>query len=99
MRCSQKETPEAALAFSCRRRSTVARRRLHRPSPSLGYDIRHSYATAVLAAGIPAKHVSGPLGHANITITMHTYGHVLPGLDKQAGTISGLTVRCLLRQP
>jgi integrase len=34
------------------------------------HDVRHSYATAALAAGIPAKVVSERLGHANIAITM-----------------------------
>jgi len=48
------------------------------------HDLRHSYATAALAAGIPAKVVSERLGHATITITMDTYSHVLPGLDERA---------------
>ena len=48
------------------------------------HDMRHSYATAALAAGVPAKVVSERLGHANIAITMDTYSHVLPGLDAQA---------------
>jgi integrase len=37
------------------------------------HDIRHSYATAALAAGIPAKIVSERLGHANVQITLDTY--------------------------
>jgi len=36
------------------------------------HDIRHSYASAALAAGIPAKVVSERLGHANIAITLDT---------------------------
>jgi integrase len=46
------------------------------------HDVRHSYATAALAAGIPAKIVSERLGHVNIAITMDTYSHVLPGQDE-----------------
>ena len=46
--------------------------------------MRHSYATAALAAGIPAKIVSERLGHANVQITLDTYSHVIPGLDEQA---------------
>jgi hypothetical protein len=50
-----------------------------------------SYATAALAAGIPAKVVSERLGHASIAITMDTYSHVLPGLDAEAaGTVARL---------
>jgi integrase len=48
------------------------------------HDVRHSYATAALAAGIPPKVISQRLGHATIAITMDTYSHVIPGLDEQA---------------
>jgi integrase len=48
------------------------------------HDVRHSYATAALAAGIPAKIVSERLGHANVQITLDTYSHVIPGLDELA---------------
>jgi len=55
------------------------------------HDVRHSYATAALTAGIPAKVVSERLGHANIAITMDTYSNVLPGLDAvAAGTVARL---------
>jgi integrase len=48
------------------------------------HDLRHSYATAALSAGIPAKVVSERLGHANIAITLDTYSHVLPNMQEQA---------------
>jgi integrase len=51
------------------------------------HDVRHSYATAALAAGVPAKVVSERLGHANIAITMDTYSHVLPGMDERAASV------------
>jgi integrase len=55
------------------------------------HDVRHSYATAALAAGVPAKVVSERLGHSAIAITMDTYSHVLPGLDElAAGTVARL---------
>lgn len=34
------------------------------------HDVRHSYATAALAAGVPAKVISERLGHATIAITL-----------------------------
>src|SRR4029450_9273911 len=43
------------------------------------HDVRHSYGTAALAAGVPAKVVSERLGHSAVAITMDTYSHVLPG--------------------
>jgi integrase len=48
------------------------------------HDVRHSYATAALAAGVAPKVISERLGHATIAITMDTYSHVIPGLDEQA---------------
>jgi integrase len=48
------------------------------------HDVRHSYASAALAAGVPAKVVSERLGHATIAITMDVYSHVIPGMDAQA---------------
>jgi integrase len=48
------------------------------------HDVRHSYATAALAAGVPAKVVSERLGHATIAITLDVYSHVIPGMDAQA---------------
>jgi integrase len=48
------------------------------------HDVRHSYATAALAAGIPAKVISERLGHATIAITLDVYSHVIPGMDAAA---------------
>jgi len=48
------------------------------------YDLRHSCATLLLAAGENAKVVSERLGHAGITLTLDTYAHVLPTMQRQA---------------
>ena len=48
------------------------------------HDLRHSYATAALAAGIPARIVSDRLGHSNIATTLDISSHVLPSMDEQA---------------
>jgi len=48
------------------------------------HDIRHSYATAALEAGVPLKVVSARLGHSNINITADTYSHVLDRMDQAA---------------
>jgi integrase len=58
------------------RRAGLPRIRLH--------DLRHSYASAALSAGVPAKVISERLGHATIAVTMDIYSHVLPGLDREA---------------
>ena len=51
------------------------------------HDVRHSYASAALAAGVPAKVVSERLGHATVGITLDTYSHILPGLDERAAAM------------
>ena len=57
------------------------------------HDVRHSYAPAALAAGVPAKVVRERLGHAAIAITMDTDSHVLLSLGEQA---AGQVARLIL---
>lgn len=47
------------------------------------YDLRHTAATLLLAAGENPKIVSERLGHSTITLTMDTYSHVLPEMRQQ----------------
>jgi integrase len=48
------------------------------------YDLRHTCATLLLLANVPAKVVSERLGHAGVTITLNTYSHILPDMQEQA---------------
>ncbi|MDX6269901.1 MAG: integrase [Acidobacteriota bacterium] len=48
------------------------------------YDLRHSCATLLLAAGENPKVVSERLGHASITLTLDVYSHVLPTMQQGA---------------
>ena len=48
------------------------------------YDLCHSCATLLLAAGENPKVVSERLGHASIVLTLDTYSHVLPSMQKSA---------------
>jgi integrase len=48
------------------------------------YDLRHTHATLLLKAGIHPKIVSERLGHSSITLTMDTYSHVLPGMQRES---------------
>jgi integrase len=51
------------------------------------HDMRHSYATAGLAAGVPPKVMSERLGHATVAFTLDTYTSALPALDKSAADV------------
>ncbi len=48
------------------------------------YDLRHTAATLMLAAGVNPKVASERLGHSTIVLTMDTYSHVLPDMQQDA---------------
>jgi integrase len=48
------------------------------------YDLRHTTASLLLSAGENPKVVSERLGHASIVLTLDTYSHVLPTMQKTA---------------
>jgi hypothetical protein len=73
----------------------VIRQRFNRLSQRCGlphirlHDMRHSYATAALKAGVHLKIVSARLGHHSETFTASVYQHAMPGMDREAaGTIA-----------
>jgi integrase len=52
------------------------------------HDLRHTCATLLLGRGVHAKLVQELLGHSNISVTLDTYSHVLPGMsDAAAGAM------------
>lgn len=48
------------------------------------HDLRHTAATLLLLANVPAKVVSEMLGHSSISITLDVYSHVLPSMQESA---------------
>ena len=71
----------------------VLRQRFNRLSARCGlphirlHDLRHSYATAALKAGVNPKIVSQRLGHASVGFTLTVYSHALPGYDREAADV------------
>jgi site-specific recombinase XerC len=57
-------------------RAKLRRIRLH--------DLRHTCATLLLVQGVPARVVMEILGHSQIAVTMNTYTHVVPELQRDA---------------
>ena len=45
------------------------------------HDLRHTYATLALSAGVPAKVVADRLGHSSVMITLDLYSHVTPAVE------------------
>lgn len=48
------------------------------------HDLRHTYATLALRAGVDAKTVSSRLGHATVAFTLDVYTRAVPQLDRSA---------------
>jgi integrase len=48
------------------------------------HDLRHSCATLLLAQGVNPRVVTETLGHFQVSLTLNTYSHVLPALQRDA---------------
>lgn len=48
------------------------------------HDLRHSWATLALIAGVDVKVVSERLGHSSPMVTWQTYQHVMKGMQSDA---------------
>jgi integrase len=53
-------------------------------TPVRFHDLRHTHATLMLKQQIHPKIVSERLGHSKVGITLDTYSHVLPNMQKEA---------------
>ncbi|WP_090798194.1 site-specific integrase [Paenibacillus sp. GP183] len=53
------------------------------------HDLRHTHATMLLKENISPKIVSERLGHADVRITLDTYSHVLPSMQKETAQLVG----------
>jgi integrase len=62
--------------YAARARAGLGAVRLH--------DLRHSYASFLLAAGASLRTVMKTLGHSQIGLTMNAYTHVLPEIERAA---------------
>jgi integrase len=50
------------------------------------HEVRHAFATMMLAQGVHPAIASSVLGHASPAFTMSVYQHVLDGMSDQAAT-------------
>jgi len=48
------------------------------------HDLRHTSATVGLALGESPREIMERLGHSQITLTMNTYSHIIPALQREA---------------
>jgi integrase len=55
------------------------------------HDLRHTCATLLMASGTHAKVVQERLGHSQISVTLDTYSHVTPTMQREAAnTMQGI---------
>jgi integrase len=50
-----------------------------------GPDLRHSYASLLIAQGEHPRLIAEQLGHASVQITLDRHGHLMPGSYDHAG--------------
>jgi integrase len=59
---------------------------LGRPDITL-HSLRHAHASMLIASGMDILTISRRLGHANPTVTLNVYGHLIAGSDDKAAQI------------
>jgi integrase len=74
-------SPIHPVLFSQAFEGNVARAEL---TPIRFHDLRHTYATLALQAGIHVKVVSERLGHASVGFTLDIYSHAIPAMQEEA---------------
>ena len=59
------------------------------------HDLRHTCATLLLKQGVHVKFVQELLGHADVSLTLNVYSHVLPDMgDAAAGAMDDALDEC-----
>ncbi len=48
------------------------------------HDLRHTFASLLIQNGESLAYIKDQLGHSSIKITVDTYGHLIPGANRQA---------------
>ena len=48
------------------------------------HECRHTYASLMIAAGVEAHELQRYMGHSSITMTVDRYGHLMPGVERDA---------------
>jgi len=47
------------------------------------HDLRHTYASILIAQNVPIKYIQHQMGHSSIQVTMDRYGHLFPEVHEQ----------------
>ena len=99
---ASKPVGPAGLVFTAPRggpiRLSTWRRRVWQPAAQRAglvgvkfHDLRHTHVAWLIADGAHPKAIQVRVGHASITTTLNTYGHLMKGMDEQL--VEGLESR------
>lgn len=80
--CTSLGTPIRLCAVHAEFKKILSRAGL--PASVRVYDLRHSFVTVSLVAGVDAKTVSGEAGHASVAFTLDHYGSILDEMRESA---------------
>jgi integrase len=65
------------------------------PGELTTHDLRHFYASALIAGGASVKQVQAVLGHSSAVITLRVYSHLWPGDEDRTRSIVDATLSVL----
>ena len=88
---TEEGTPENAANllyrrfFPALRRAGLPRMRFH--------NLRHTYASLLIAQGEHPKYIQSQLGHSSINVTMDIYGHLMETVNHEAAGKLGKVVQ------
>lgn len=57
------------------------------------HDLRHIHATTLLLAGVPVHVVAARLGHADPSVTLRVYAHVIHSAEAEAADVFARVIR------
>ena len=69
------------------------------PAGTRFHDLRHFYASALIAANLNPKIIQARLGHATLAETMDTYGHLFADADDLGRTAVDQILKPVLTEP
>ncbi len=56
------------------------------------HDLRHTYASLLIAQGEHPKYIQTQMGHSSINVTMDIYGHLMDTVNQKAASLLGKSV-------
>jgi hypothetical protein len=56
------------------------------------FNLRHTYASLLIAQGEHPKYIQSQLGHSSINVTTDIYGHLMEAVNQKAARLLGKTV-------